>query len=295
MSVRLRRLQADYEKICTAFTKKSRIRVLKTVGTPPEKYQLEFLVTGLQKNLSTGKLRSRNTFIAEITLTGSYPRMAPQCKMLTPVFHPNIAPHAICIGDHWAAGESLSHLIVRIGEMISYQSYNLKSPLNGEAAKWTDKNRDRLPLDEFDFTSLLDSGEVLGRNADGTLKAGTTCANCGSKGEEGRMQVCSNQHVTCPDCALECPVCGCLLCLKCTLEKCSVCGRSVCPKCIYNCPSCNQLACTEHVGVCHVCRKRECENCLVTCDLCGRTTCIEHISKMKVMSKSKYVCSKCAF
>jgi hypothetical protein len=67
--------------------------------------------------------------------------------MLTPVFHPNIAPHAICIGDHWSAGESLSSLVTRIGEMLAYQSYNTKSPLNGEAAKWVDQNVARLPLD----------------------------------------------------------------------------------------------------------------------------------------------------
>ena len=52
------------------------------------------------------------------------------------LFHPNIAPHAICIGDHWSAGEPLVALGIRIGEMIAYQSYNTKSPLNGEAARW---------------------------------------------------------------------------------------------------------------------------------------------------------------
>ena len=67
--------------------------------------------------------------------------------MLTPIFHPNIAPHAICIGDHWSAGEPLWSMVARIGEMIAYQSYNTKSPLNGEAARWVDQNMQRLPLD----------------------------------------------------------------------------------------------------------------------------------------------------
>ena len=67
--------------------------------------------------------------------------------MLTPVFHPNIAPHAICIGDHWSAGESLASMVARIGEMIAYQSYNTKSPLNGEAARWVEQNEAHLPLD----------------------------------------------------------------------------------------------------------------------------------------------------
>ena len=71
--------------------------------------------------------------------------------MLTPVFHPNIAPHAICIGDHWNAGEPLWSMIARIGEMIAYQSYNTKSPLNGEAARWVESNLDKLPLDKTNF------------------------------------------------------------------------------------------------------------------------------------------------
>ena len=67
--------------------------------------------------------------------------------MLTPIFHPNIAPHAICIGDHWSPGEPLWSIVARIGEMIAYQSYNTKSPLNGEAARWVDQHVDELPLD----------------------------------------------------------------------------------------------------------------------------------------------------
>jgi hypothetical protein len=68
--------------------------------------------------------------------------------MLSPVFHPNIAPHAICVGDHWSAGESLASIVIRIGEMLAYQVYNVKSPLNGEAARWVQQHEDLLPLDE---------------------------------------------------------------------------------------------------------------------------------------------------
>src|SRR5207247_1798012 len=85
--------------------------------------------------------------LVEIALPRNYPRVPPQCRMLTPIFHPNIAPHAVCIGDHWSAGEPLSSIIVRIGEMIAYQSYNTKSPLNGEAARWVSEHVEELPLD----------------------------------------------------------------------------------------------------------------------------------------------------
>jgi hypothetical protein len=67
--------------------------------------------------------------------------------MLTPVFHPNFDDSSVCIGDFWAASESLDDLIIRIGRMISYQEYNTKSPLNGLAAKWAAQNSHLLPVD----------------------------------------------------------------------------------------------------------------------------------------------------
>ena len=56
--------------------------------------------------------------------------------------------HAICVGDHWSAGESLESIAIRIGEMLAYQVYNVKSPLNGEAARWVEEHEDELPLDQ---------------------------------------------------------------------------------------------------------------------------------------------------
>jgi ubiquitin-protein ligase len=295
MNVRQRRLQADYEKMSAAFGARSRIRILKTLGQPPEKYQLEFLVTGLQQDLATRQLKSHSTFIAEIALTGGYPRLAPQCRMLTPVFHPNIAPHAICIGDHWAAGESLASLAVRIAEMIAYQSYNLKSPLNGEAARWVEQNKGTLPLDSADFGAVLTAGEAVGVNLDGTLRAGSACANCGRSAEEGGppLVVCSGGHTACHECLLECPTCHKALCLKCSTAACSLCHRRVCTTCIAKCSTCGHLACTDHGAVCHVCGRFHCDDCLVVCEVCGRKTCVGHILKVANGDGRRFVCESC--
>jgi len=294
MSVRLRRMKADYDRLCTLFTQNARVRIKKTVGTPPEKYQFEYLVTGLEKTLE-GHLRSRNNFLVEISLTSAYPRMAPQCKMLTPVFHPNIAPNAICIGDHWAAGEALPNLVVRIAEMLSYQSYNVKSPLNGDAAKWVQENEDKLPLDTFDFASMLSVGEAVGRTADGTLVAGDTCANCGKKGDAKEMLVCSYEHVCCADCALECPVCKQRVCLKCALVTCAACNVSACQKCSYKCGACERAVCANHQGRCHVCEHGRCNDCLVDCQSCGKITCLDHLTKVTIpgTAERRLLCSQC--
>src|SRR5262249_54524069 len=85
--------------------------------------------------------------LMEVNLSLGYPRRAPQCRMLTPVFHPNFDDSMVCIGDFWAASEGLDDLIIRIGRMITYQEYNTKSPLNGLAAKWAGQNSHLLPID----------------------------------------------------------------------------------------------------------------------------------------------------
>jgi ubiquitin-protein ligase len=144
-AVRLRRLQADFERLQDYIRGHPRLELVQADGNPPERYQIRYQVHGLRQR--DGRLVKIDTHLVEIALPLNYPRLPPQCRMLTPIFHPNIAPHAICIGDHWSPGETLSSIVARIGELIAYQSYNVQSPLNGEAARWTSENIDRLPLD----------------------------------------------------------------------------------------------------------------------------------------------------
>jgi ubiquitin-protein ligase len=146
LPLRTRRLMSDAQQIRAAFDNFPLIRIHSTLGDPPDTYQIDYFVNGLQAS-PNGKPIRRTQHRVQIQLTSEYPRLAPRCKMLTPIFHPNIDPTTICIGDHWTAGERLAHLIVRIGEMITYQAYNIKSPLDGEAAMWADLNADKLPLD----------------------------------------------------------------------------------------------------------------------------------------------------
>ncbi len=143
--VRYRRLNADHGKLLDYVRRHPRVKLVAADGEPPERYQLEYEIRSLRR--VHDELVFVRSHLVEIMLPGHYPRLPPQCRMLTPIFHPNIAPHAICIGDHWSAGEPLWSLVARIGEMIAYQSYNTKSPLNGEAARWVVDHVDELPLD----------------------------------------------------------------------------------------------------------------------------------------------------
>src|SRR5579883_2402828 len=121
-TVRLRRLQADFQNVQEYVRRHPRVQLIQTDGTPPERYQLQYQIKSLRQK--DDRLVTAGTHLVEIFLPRNYPRLPPQCRMLTPIFHPNIAPHAICIGDHWSAGDSLASIVARIGELIAYQSYN---------------------------------------------------------------------------------------------------------------------------------------------------------------------------
>lgn len=129
-----------------AFARSELIRI-KTMGNDPtERYEIQYTIGGLESDERHVPV-AREHHRVEIQLPADYPRVPPLCRMLSPIFHPNIGPAHICVADHWTAGERLPDLVIRIGEMIAYQSYNIKSPLNGEAARWADLHAAELPID----------------------------------------------------------------------------------------------------------------------------------------------------
>ncbi len=268
MNVRLKRLQADYEQIKKGLHGHPSISIEGVSGKPPEKYRIKFNIRSLAER-ADGSLAEQTEHVAEVYLTLAYPRRAPQCRMLTPVFHPNIAPHAVCIGDHWAAGESLLNLIVRIGEMLAYQSYNTKSPLNGAAARWAEEHQGSLPTDPHDLSPQT-------REVDGTqAPRENRCENCGRGGESIRQCVCGRR--VCPDCLTECGRCGKAYCLLCALESCDACGRLVCEQCRSACPQCKRTVCKAELEACAACGKQGCPDCCIECEECGQRVCLQHV------------------
>jgi ubiquitin-protein ligase len=145
-SPRTRRLLLDHQTLASRLADWPLIQITGTAGMPPEIYRFTYNLRGLYVAPS-GEILERQVHVLEVNLSLGYPRRAPQCRMLTPVFHPNFDDAMVCIGDFWAASEGLDDLIIRIGRMITYQEYNTKSPLNGLAAKWAAQNSSLLPID----------------------------------------------------------------------------------------------------------------------------------------------------
>jgi ubiquitin-protein ligase len=213
--VRLRRLQSDYESMRRLARLHPRITVEGVIGNPPDRYRLVLRVRSLRER--GGAIEPADEHRLEIVLPQGYPRDAPLVRMLTPVFHPNIAPHAVCVGDHWSAAEPLDALVQRVGEMLAYQSYNTKSPLNGVAAQWVDQHRDQVPTDREEF--FIDLSSAPAEEA----RAGS-CANCGARDVE--LAPCPAGHEMCGDCQMVCGGCGRKLCLTCGTVPCPWCAAA---------------------------------------------------------------------
>lgn len=214
--VRLLRLQSDSEAVRRLAHTHPKITVEGVAGNPPALYRLLLNVRSLRQ--SGQQLSVVESHRVEIRLPQQYPRDPPVCRMLTPVFHPNIAPHTICIGDHWTAGESLDYIIMRICEMLAFQSYNIKSPLNGEAAQWVENNLHELPTDREEFFIDLGTAAI----AEGL---GQECANCGIKLTGDSEFVCTVGHPLCGECIMLCKRCGAILCLVCESFSCTRCAE----------------------------------------------------------------------
>ncbi len=164
ISPRIRRLKLDYEILQRRFANWPTIQITGTAGIPPEMYRFTYNLRGLWVSPS-GEIRERDVHVLEVNLSLGYPRRAPQCRMLTSVFHPNFDDASVCIGDFWAASEGLDDLIVRIGRMIAYQEYNTKSPLNGLAAKWAAQNTHLLPIDSRNIAPPSVTAEPIAAQA----------------------------------------------------------------------------------------------------------------------------------
>ena len=69
-----------------------------------------------------------------------------------------IATHLfIHIKEEWKPETTLVDCVVKIGQMIVFQRYSIKAPLNKEAAQWTVQNNKLLPLSTIDFNRGADT------------------------------------------------------------------------------------------------------------------------------------------
>jgi len=165
-SPRVRRLESDHQRIISRFAGWPRIEVILADGQPPDRYRILYNINGFDVAEDVERPgKQRDKHILEIELGLGYPRLAPQLRLLTPIFHPNFINNDVCAQDIYAASEGLDDLIIRIGRMIAYQEYNIRSPLNAFAAKWASENSLQLPLDGGEVSPSTETSSVSGATA----------------------------------------------------------------------------------------------------------------------------------
>lgn len=158
MTARMRRIAADCEQLKKDFANHKYITVSPIGPEPAEKYHVTYFVNGIYLQ-PDGRIETLGRHEVEITLHADYPRYKPVCKILTPIWHPNFRDGQICIGDIWGAGESLTDIIINIGDMIQYKSWNSSSPLSADAADWALKNKHLFPVGTIDLY-IADSNDA---------------------------------------------------------------------------------------------------------------------------------------
>jgi ubiquitin-protein ligase len=144
VSPRLRRLAADYAGLVKAFGDSPYVTIRPLGPMPPERYQVTLSIPGLALTHDNNLMRQyQHDF--EISLPAGYPREQPYVVPLSPAFHPNIAAH-VCIADFWSPSQSLVDTVIQIADMVQYQLYNVRSPLNAVAARWVEDNYHQVPI-----------------------------------------------------------------------------------------------------------------------------------------------------
>jgi ubiquitin-protein ligase len=126
---------------------------------PPEKYLIKFNCKGLWRR-EDGSIADAPYHLMEVVFGADYPSKPPTFVGLTPIWHPNLRRPYICLeGRPFAVGWTLDLIAQEVGRLVTYQSYNVKDPLNGEAAEWARQSAARFPVDDRD---LLDSRVRVG-------------------------------------------------------------------------------------------------------------------------------------
>jgi len=96
-----------------------------------------------------------------VTLPPEYPREKPYLTTNYPVFHPNFGAY-VCIADFWSPSQSLVDILVEVGDMLQWRLFNVKSPLNAVAARWSEENGWQLPVGNVDVLPLSDDIILMG-------------------------------------------------------------------------------------------------------------------------------------
>lgn len=138
-----------------------------------EEYLLTVRLRTYALSVSGGKyiVGAIDSCTVKISLWYSYPKMAPNIKMLSlpPVFHPSwYSKGTYCPAEPWREDDSLKDYVMRMLRTLCYvpDQIDAVSPANYKALDWYLKNRDDKNLFPSDTTPLTENEEISPENPD---------------------------------------------------------------------------------------------------------------------------------
>ena len=157
MNPRQKRLENEYREIRSTFDADQLVEMIAIGPVPAEKYRIVYKVPSLRLNGKGQPIKVEAT-VVEIELPQGYPKIPPVARTIAGdvVFHPNFNATKICLADHWAPSTQLVDLIKEIGEMLQWQKFNIRSPLNAQAAQWSQEHKSEIPLS----TNKIGAGKI---------------------------------------------------------------------------------------------------------------------------------------
>jgi ubiquitin-protein ligase len=154
MNPRQKRLDNEYRELRSTFDADPLVEIVAIGPVPAEKYRIVYKVPSLRLNGKSQPIKVDAT-VVEIELPQGYPKVPPVARTIAGdvVFHPNFNSTKICLADHWAPSTQLVDLIKEIGEMLQWQKFNIRSPLNAQAAQWSQEHKSEIPLSKHKIGS----------------------------------------------------------------------------------------------------------------------------------------------
>jgi len=163
------KLQILHNEIIASFGENKIISVTAIHGDPPDTYKVIYNLPSIFKD-ENGDIQESTNHEVLINIPFSFPHFPPSCKPLTPIYHPDFDPSAICIGDFWKKSKSIVEIIHYIGKMLSGEIFSTDNAFNSNAVKWYLDNSHLLPFDgtiktpdqnpaEYSMSDMLDSAD----------------------------------------------------------------------------------------------------------------------------------------
>jgi hypothetical protein len=146
------RLHAEL-KLLEQLREASSIFQFEGTGDPPDRFTLSFSGKGVARDISANAdVEMIDAHRVELRLPYAYPKVAPDVRWVTPIFHPNVSfsgfIHLADVGLPWESHVTLDIVCERLWDVARLAYIDLEKATNYSAKNWFQEQRLlKLPVD----------------------------------------------------------------------------------------------------------------------------------------------------